>query len=159
YTQSVKLVVARATTAAYRVQLLAALNAGTNTAAATLMNNATYVLSFYARATGNVTGRTMTSSVQMTLAPYSAYGTISAALTASWQFYSFTFTMFQTDNVAAIVFNVGDVADTTWITGVTLVQQGMSTNLVRNGSFATNTDFTNPPWVLHLPPLQASSDL
>jgi len=159
YTQSVKLQVIRATTAAYRVQLLAALNAGPNTAQATLTKGVAYVLSFYARATGSVSNRIMAAAVQMTLAPYSPYGAVNAVLTSAWKQFSVTFTAFQTDSAAAIVFNVGDIVDTTWITGIALVRQGQTTNLVRNGSFVTNTNFTSQPWVLHLPPLVASSDL
>jgi hypothetical protein len=91
--------------------------------------------------------------VQMTNAPYNPYGTINAVLTSHWQQYSVAFVMGQTDNAAAVAFNVGDAADTTWITGVSLVQHGQSTNLVQNPNFSADTDFSSPPWVIHLPAL------
>ena len=159
YTQSVKLMVIRATTAAYKVQLLGLLNGGANSPAGTVINGATYVFSFYARATGGVSSRIMGSLIQMTKAPYSAYATINATLTSSWQPFRVTFTAPQDDSTAAVAFNVGDVADITWITGVSLVQQGQLTNMVQNANFATNTNFTSPPWVLHMPPIVASNDL
>ena len=160
YGQSARLQVTSATNAAYRVQLLQPLNSSANASSATrLTKETTYVFSFYAKATGYVSGRIMGSSVQMTAPPYIAYGTVNAALTGSWQQFSVTFTMSQTDDAAAIAFNVGDVVDTTWITGVSLLQQGQWRNLVQNPNFATNTNFTNPPWVLHLPPVSVSNDL
>jgi hypothetical protein len=156
YGQSIKLLVTQATNAAYRVQLIQPLG---DSASATLMGGATYVFSFYARATGNVLNRVMGAAIQMTTAPYSVYGTIHATLTGYWQQFSVTFVVSQTDSTVALAFNVGDAVDTTWITGVSLVQQGQDTNIVQNPSFATNTDFTSPPWVFHLPAMAASNDL
>lgn len=160
YDQSAKLVVMSAANAAYRVQLFEPLNEGTNTSSPTVLaGGTTYVFSFFAKATGKVPGRTMGVSVQMTTAPYSAYGTVNAALTDSWQRFSVTFVVPQTDHSAAIAFNVGDVVDTTWIAGVSLFAHGQQTNLLRNPNFVMNTNFTNAPWVLHLPPLAISNDL
>ena len=160
YNQSAKLLVTSATDAAYRVQLLQPLNDGTNASSTTtLIGGATYVFSFFAKATGNVSGRMMTSVIQMTTSPYNSYGTVNAALTGSWQQFSVTFVMPQNDSKAAIAFNVGDAVDTTWITGISLLEPGHWTNLVRNPNFAMNTNFTSSPWVLHLPPLTAANDL
>ncbi len=159
YGQSVKLVVTGATNAAYRVQLLQPLNEGSNAPSSTLMGGATYVFSFYAKATGNISNRIMGSAIQMTAAPYSVYGTIQAALTSFWQQFRVTFVVSQTDSTAALAFNVGDAVDTTWITGVSLVQQGHATNLVQNPNFAVSTNFTSLPWVFHLPLMTASNDL
>ncbi|GAC1362821.1 MAG: hypothetical protein NVS2B12_13250 [Ktedonobacteraceae bacterium] len=160
YSQSARVSVTSATSAAYRVQLFEPLNNGINVSSSTtLFGGTTYVFSFYAKATGNVPGRIMGSLIQMTTAPYSTHGMVNAVLTGNWQRFSVTFVMPQTDNTAAIAFNVGDAVDKTWITGISLLQQDQWTNLVRNPNFATNTNFTSPPWVLHLPPLTMANDL
>ncbi len=160
YSQSAKLQVLSATNAAYRVQLIEPLNSNTNASSAIkLTKGTTYVFSFYAKTTGYVPKRTMGSFVQMTAPPYVLYTTVNAALTSSWQRFSITFVMPQNDDTAAIAFNVGDAMDTTWITGISLLQQGQSKNLVQNPNFAGNVDFINPPWVLHMPAISRANDL